>query len=544
MNRVFVPSVSFLLIVLLAGGSSGQGVLYEFGSPNEEPEGWFGYSVSGAGDANDDGYDDVVVGACLENADSTDAGRVYVFSGETGALLQALTSPFAHFAGYFGYSVSGAGDVNNDGFDDVVVGAHGEDPGAGPSLAGMAYLFSGETGAPIDTLISPYPVGNGYFGYSVSGAGDANDDGHADVVVGAYGEAGHGGRAYVFSGASGSVLWTLASPQEEPGGNFGFSVSGAGDVNNDGYDDVVVGAGAEDPGTSPSAAGRAYVFDGQTGTVLDTLISPNEEATGLFGKSVSSAGDVDNDGYDDTIVGAYREDVGGVVDAGRAYVFSGQSGAVLYTLTSPYPGTEAFFGWEVAKAGDVDADGYDDVIVGVSREMMSGRAYVFSGQTGGVLHGLVSPNDESGGGFGFSVSAAGCVTCDGRAALVVGAPGEGPGASPDEAGRAYVFIPGLNLWGWLAAGGLGLQWTPCSAAYTHWVYGAANEAYFEPGFYPGYAYRRAILAPGVTTWWTPNGVGVPDSNWTYLVIAVGPNENEMARSNRFGEHDFSTTTGR
>ncbi len=538
MARMAVASVRILSVLLVAGGSFGQGILYEFESPNEESEGWFGYAVSGAGDANGDGYDDIAVGAFLEDTDSTDAGRVYVFSGESGTLVHTLISPFGQFSGYFGYTVSGAGDVNNDGFDDVVVGAHGEDFGASPYLSGMAYVFSGETGVPLDTLSSPYPVGNGYFGYSVSGAGDVNNDGHSDVVVGAYGEAGHEGRAYVFSGEDGSVLWTLASPQAEGGGNFGFSVSGAGDVNNDGHDDVIVGAPAEDPGASPNAAGRAYVFDGSTGTVLDTLASPNEEASGLFGKSVSAAGDADNDGHGDVIVGAYREDVAAVADAGRAYVFSGQTGALLYTLTSPSLGTDGFFGWEVSGAGDPDGDGDDDVIVGASGEGTGGRAYA-----GALPLVLVSPNEEFGGAFGFSVSAAGDVTGDGRAALVVGAPGESPGGSPDEAGRAYVFIPGLSLWGWLAGGGLSLQWTPCSGAYTHWVYGAANEAYFEPGFYPGYEYRRAVVAPGITTWWTPNGVGVPDSNWTYLVVAVGPNETEIARSNRFGERDFGTITG-
>ena len=161
-------ALACLLILLgsLAGPSSGQGILYELQSSHEENEGWFGYSVSGAGDANNDGHDDLVVGACLENTDSTDAGRAYVFSGETGTVLHTLSSPFGRFSGYFGYSVSGAGDVNNDGFDDVVAGAHGDDPGAGPYLSGMAYVFSGETGAPLDTLSSPSPVGNGYFGLS------------------------------------------------------------------------------------------------------------------------------------------------------------------------------------------------------------------------------------------------------------------------------------------------------------------------------------------------------------------------------------------
>jgi hypothetical protein len=107
----------------------------------------------------------------------------------------------------------------------------------------------------------------------------------------------------------------------------------------------------------------------------------------------------------------------------------------------------------------------------------------------------------------------------------------------------YLAGTSIDLWGWLDGGGLTLEWTPCPGAASHWVYGAANSAYFEPGYSPGYAHRQALLAPGVTTWWTSAGIGAPDSNWTYLVVAVGSNENEVARSNRFGAHDFGTGVG-
>ncbi len=447
------PLTFALLVTMLAAASTAQ-VMYTLVSPNEEAAGFFGHSISGAGDINGDGYDDVVVGAYGEGPGISpdNAGRAYVFDGWTGNLLHTLVSPNEEYDGGFGYSVSGAGDVNGDGYHDVVVGAWMEDPGSSPDNAGRAYVFDGQTGDPLYTLVSPNeePYSH-FFGNSVSGAGDVNGDGYDDVVIGAFwGSPGSGpsraGRAYVFDGQTGDPLYTLVSPNEEYNAWFGYSVSGAGDVNGDGYDDVVVGANREDPGSSPDNAGRAYVFDGQTGNLLYTLVSPNEEIRGGFGGSVSGAGDADGDGYDDVVVGANCEDpASSPSEAGRAYIFDGQTGNLRYTLVSPNEEYEGYFGRSVSGAGDINGDGYDDVVVGAvyespgSSPYQAGRAYVFDGQTGDPLYTLVSPNDGSVGSFGCSVSGAGDMNGDGYDDVAVGARTEDPGSSPCFAGRAYVF---------------------------------------------------------------------------------------------------------
>ncbi|MBD3297258.1 MAG: hypothetical protein GF341_01270 [candidate division Zixibacteria bacterium] len=161
------------------------------------------------------------------------------------------------------------------------------------------------------------------------------------------------------------------------GDRLGYSVSGAGDVDNDGFDDVIVGAHSADPGGLISA-GSAYVYSGQTGALLWQFdgAAANDE----LGRSVSGAGDVDNDGFDDLIVGAYAADPGGLTNAGSAYVYSGQTGALLWQ----FDGAAAYdyLGVSVSGAGDVDNDGFDDVIVGASLanpggNSQAGSAYVY-----------------------------------------------------------------------------------------------------------------------------------------------------------------------
>jgi hypothetical protein len=435
-------------VPVVANDASAQEVLYTLESPNAEYEGYFGYPVSAAGDVNGDGCDDVIVGAHTEDTDTTDAGRAYVVSGCTGQTLPPLKSPNAEFQGYFGYSASGAGDVDGDGYDDLIVGAYQED--ADSTDAGRAYVFSGQTGSEIYTLVSPNEERGGYFGASVSGAGDVNSNGHDDMIVGAslHGPTcdyvGGEDRAYIFSGQNGEVIHTLVSPNEQPAGSFGSLVSRAGDVNKDGYDDVIVGAWREAPGNSPWEAGRAYVFSGQTGDTLYGLASPNEEGQGHFGCSVDCAGDVNADGHPDVIVGADLEGPPGSPQyAGRAFVFDGPTGALLHTLVSPNEEALGVFGFWVSGAGDVSDDGYDDLLVGAFVEdpgaspADAGRAYVFSGQTGDWMVELASPNETDHADFGISVAGVGDMNGDGRSDVVVGAVLEDGGAI--DAGRAYVL---------------------------------------------------------------------------------------------------------
>jgi hypothetical protein len=167
-----------------------------------------------------------------------------------------------------------------------------------------------------------------------------NGDLSPDLLVGDL-----GGSAWVFSGSDGSLLQTFVSPDVEGGGIPERSVSSAGDVNGDGCPDVVVGAPGEDPGTSPADAGRAYIFSGMDGSLLRTLVSPNQEAGGWFGSSVSGTDDVNGDGGADVIVGAIYEDTGAALtDPGRAYIFSGVLSAdevgarpPSVILVGPYP---------------------------------------------------------------------------------------------------------------------------------------------------------------------------------------------------------------
>jgi hypothetical protein len=392
----------------------------------------FGMSVSDAGDVDNDGYDDLIVGAPENDAGGIWAGRAYVYSGQTGALLWTFTGEAAYDK--FGGSVSGAGDVDADGYADLIVGAWQND--AAGNYAGRAYVYSGRTGGLLWTFTGE--ASSDYFGHFVSGAGDVDNDGYADLIVGAYGndEAGdYAGKVYVYSGQTGAVLLTFTG--EAAGDRFGYSVSGAGDVDNDGYADLIVGAPFNDAGGDRN--GRAYVYSGRTGTLLWTFTG--ESIVAGFGWSVSEAGDVDADGNVDLIVGASLNDAGGT-DAGRAYVYSGATGAVLLTFTGEAAGDR--FGSSVSGAGDFDADGYADLIVGAYANAAggnyAGRAYVYSGLTGalcGILTGEVV-NEY----LGLSVSSAGDINLDGYTDLIVGAYGSSVGGLYH--GAAYVFtcLPG------------------------------------------------------------------------------------------------------
>jgi hypothetical protein len=362
----------------------------------------------------------------------------------------ALESPTREISGYFGVAVAGVPDVDGDGLTDLLVGAKLENPIGSPNDAGRAHLFSGKTGTTLRSFASPNEQSDGRFGWGVGGVPDLNGDGHGDVIIGAplenpVGGPPDAGQAYVFSGATGSYLYTLNSPTPKQGGLFGFSVSGIADIDGDGAGDIIVGAWHESPPGNPSSAGRAHVYSGASGDLLYTLASPNQTVGGYFGVSVSSVYDVNGDGIDDIVVGAPGDPPSGPVAAGRAYIFSGVDGSLLQTLASSNPEPLGNFGISVSGVPDIDGDGRGDVIVGASQESSSGghdfagRAYLISGATGQVIHVLESPNAQDFSSFGEASAGVADIDGDGWGDVVIGARDENPGGSPSNSGRAYVF---------------------------------------------------------------------------------------------------------
>ena len=384
-----------------------------------------GYGARGAGDVNGDGYDDIISGAPYGDIPAL-SGRAFIYSGEDGSLLYTLTGPAS--GDWFGVSVAGVGDVNADGYDDVVVGAPF-------TTNGNAYVFTGGPGPHPITIgagsafysFTGQVAGDG-FGWSVEGAGDFNDDDRPDLIVGApYTPT---GRAYVYSGLTGGLLDFFSG--EGSGDEFGQWVSGAGDVNNDGYGDVIVGGYLND--SAGDAAGRAYVFSGIDGSTLHTFTG--EGPSDWFGYSVSGAGDVNGDDYDDVIVAAPVDDAKST-ESRRAYVFSGIDGATLYTLFAEEAG--GFLG-SVGSIGDVDGDGVDDLLLsdpyhGVLGDLRAGQVYIHSGQTGARL--LTIEGEASDDWFGGVADGSADVDRDGVTDLVVGAFLNGTGGT--NAGRTYVY---------------------------------------------------------------------------------------------------------
>ncbi|MBK7445963.1 MAG: FG-GAP repeat protein [Ignavibacteria bacterium] len=409
----------------------------------------FGFSVSAAGDMNGDGYSDVITGANGNDAGGSSAGRVYLYlNSMTGTDIadEFFTGEAANDA--LGNSVSTAGDVNGDGFNDIIVGAPYNN--AGGSAAGRSYIYFGGTilNNTADVVLTG-KVASEFFGISVSSAGDVNGDGYSDVIVGAYGNNTLGsftGRVYVyFGGINVDTVADVIMTGAASGDQFGISVSSAGDVNGDGYSDVIVGADFND--SAGATSGRAYIYlGGSTMNNIVDVIMTGAAAGDQFGGEVSSAGDLNGDGYDDIIVGAFLNDAGGT-SAGRAYVYFGgnfMNNIADLTFTGAAAGDQ--FGTSVSSAGDVNGDGYNDVISGASDNDAggsgAGRSYIFYG-------GIIPDNipdvtltgATAGDNFGFTVSEAGDVNFDGYDDVIIGTPYDNTGGT--EAGRVFVYFGGI-----------------------------------------------------------------------------------------------------
>jgi len=409
-----------------------------------------GLSVASAGDVNGDGYSDVIVGAPYNNAGGSNAGRAYVyFNSLTGTDIpdEIYAGPAA--GDNSGFSVASAGDVNGDGFIDVIVGAPNNISG-GHTNPGRAYIyFGGPNMSAVPNVILTGEGGGDLFGLSVSSAGDVNGDGYSDVIIGAplNGAAGIGaGRSYIYFGGKNMDTTADVVLNGVAGEEFGFSVSTAGDVNGDGYCDVIVGA----PANSAAGvdAGRSYIYFG--GPSMDNtadVILTGAAAVDEFGSSVANAGDVNGDGYSDVVVGAPFNSAGGS-KAGRAYIYFGGASmdSTADVIMTGLAGDE--FGCSVACAGDVNGDGYSDVIVGAptysAKAPGAGRACIyFGGPSMDNTADVVLTGSAAFGQFGYCVAGAGDVNADGYSDVIVGAPYYNAGG--DSAGIAYIYFGGANM---------------------------------------------------------------------------------------------------
>ncbi|MGY0195697.1 beta strand repeat-containing protein [Leptothrix sp. BB-4] len=428
------------------------------------PEDRSGASVSAAGDVNGDGLADVIVGA--HGADQWQ-GRSHVVFGKADGQSVKLSAVDAGHGGFVirgelsgdlsGIAVGGAGDVNGDGLADLIVGASGA-----AITFGKSYVVFGKAdGAAVD--LSAISQGTGGFaingdafagagGYSVSGAGDVNGDGLADLIVGANQE----GRSYVVFGKADGAPVDQSAIHSGHGGfaiygesfsdGVGGSVSAAGDVNGDGLADLIVGADKAHGGI-----GKSYVVFGKAdgaGVDLSDVVLEiggfviDGEADGdASGHSVSAAGDVNGDGLADLIVGAWGASAG----AGRSYVVFGKADGQVVGLGELAAGHGGGFaingafagdgsGASVSSAGDVNGDGLADLLVGASGvNGHTGRTFVVYGKADGTAVDLSAVGAGTGGFAvdgraaldlsGVSVSAAGDVNGDGLADLLIGASG-------------------------------------------------------------------------------------------------------------------------
>ncbi|KAA3606133.1 MAG: hypothetical protein DWQ01_18240 [Planctomycetota bacterium] len=378
---------------------------------------FFGHSIAGPGDLNGDGYPDLVVGAPYQNSE---AGMVYAYSGRNGQLLWQWSD--GGYVNMAGTAVSGAGDVNGDGFPDVAVGIYKDD---------RVWVLLND-GTPWWS-IQDFAVDHGS---SICSGGDINLDGFDDVVVGADNASPNGetaaGKVFVYSGLDGAVLFEFDG--SFAGDHFGGSIAGGRDFDLDGFPDILIGAPLASR-AGVEQVGVCYVVSGQTGGNIFEIVGPLFPFQG-FGSPVAGLEDVNSDGYPDFMVSATGSEIGGP-GTGSVFVFSGFDGMLLYRIDGREPGETIGFG--IDSVQDLDFDQLGDLIISVvPNANIIDKVQVYSGVNGELLDVIDGPSSDEG--FGKSIATMGDLSGNGLDAIAVGAKGEANGNLVD-AGAVYIYNP-------------------------------------------------------------------------------------------------------
>ena len=339
----------------------------------------------------------MIVGAPGYDSDQADDGTVYVYHGSPSGLSTSAgwTAEGTDAGAYLGFALGNAGDVDGDGYSDVVVGSRYSAIGG----LGRAAVYHG---SPLGLNTTPgwaviSDQAGSSFGAAVGMAGDVNGDGFSDVIVGAYqytNDQAQEGRVYAYYGSGTGLAttpsWTAESDQAYS--RFGWSAGSAGDINGDGYSDVIVGAEFYDNGQNDE--GRVYVYLGSVaGLNADPAWTAEGNQNGArAGNAVGAAGDVDGDGFSDVLFTASFYD-GDQSDEGRAYIYNGSDTGLAGSPTWTVEGNQvnAWFGYAegAGSAGDVNGDGYADVIIGApyydNGQTDEGRVFLYYGNSAAGL---------------------------------------------------------------------------------------------------------------------------------------------------------------
>ncbi len=400
-----------------------------------------GSAIASAGDIDGDGFADVLIGSPGASPGGLNsAGSAQVFAGVSGTMIAQFDGLAAGDG--LGASLSSAGDLNGDGIAELILGAPTASP-AGLTEAGSVYVHDGATLA----LLYQFDGASAgaHLGRSVAGIGDVNGDGTGDFLIGAPRNDPTGftdcGSVWLYSGADGSLIYQFDGAAD--GDLLGHCVATGFDINADGTTDMVFGS----PGASPNgkaAAGSVLAYSGADGSLIRQW--NGNQPGDSFGLSASGIGDINGDGRGDVIIGAPNVVSGAVIPriTGAVYIKSGANGANLRL----HEGRDWFenYGWTVAAAGDVNADGAGDYMIGAplaqTGGMYHGSAYLVDGESGELI--LQEDGDANFEYMGSAVAGLGDINGVG-AGTVTGAdlPEFAFGSSHDSGGMGTVIVRGV-----------------------------------------------------------------------------------------------------